>query len=167
MARMQLSKCNHCQTVAWHQRSQQSPIGFDCANCGKLIVSVNRPTTTNAAWGARGGQSMRFAFNPKTPEKWKQDMPSAEVNQRTGELIYKSDSHQKAVYREMGIAKEKYEAQAATAAEKHRREQGDHQPECPFDFGSPVPITGPSMPVTGKPVRLKRPRKRTGALTNG
>lgn len=112
--RMKLCTCPKCGTHDWHKRTQQAPQGFDCAGCGAVIQGgVMRRTP---AWGSEGGRSLRFAFNPKNIAKVKEDLPSAELCPKTGALIYTSEAQQKRVFKEMGRAKEKYEAKHADAA---------------------------------------------------
>jgi hypothetical protein len=131
-------KCPKCNVEAWHKKTQSAAVGFDCSGCGAVIMGGKQRATP--AWGATGGRSLRFAFNPKTQERWKQDLPSAEVD-ATGAMVYRSDSHQRKVFKEMAVAKEKYEAKTAASLERKRRETGDATPECPIDI-SPSPYTG-------------------------
>lgn len=87
-------------------------------------------TSASTAWGKKGGRSLTFAFDPKKPEGWKKDLPSAEVD-ATGQVVFTSDKNQKQVYKEMRLAKERIEHAELAKAERSRRERGEfgHVPE--------------------------------------
>lgn len=86
---------------------------------GSLSSAAAKPS---AAWGPKNGRSLSFAFDPKQPEKWKKDMPSAEVDS-TGAMVFRSDSHQRRVFKEMQAAKHRIEHEEAV---KRTQERGDN-----------------------------------------
>lgn len=99
-------KCGH-----WNEQ----PHGPACAGCKHEFAKLS-PTTTNGAWGNRGGVSLRYAFDPEARADLAKTAPAtAEAIRDDGSFVYTSNSQQKRVFKEFAEAKER------AAEEKSRR----------------------------------------------
>lgn len=115
-------KCTHprCGHAFEHVCSFSERDSVSCPTCRAPVETnwsvINRPPSTERGWEGKDSESLMFQFDPKHVGELKRHIPSADVCPRTGRLLFKSNSHQKRVYREMSSAKQRLLEAAGTAA---------------------------------------------------
>ena len=115
-------KCSHpkCGHAFEHVCSFTERDSVSCPVCRSAVetdwTQINRPPSTERGWEGKDSLSLMWQFSPKHVGELKRHMPSAEVCPRTGRLVFKSNSHQKKVYREMSAAAQRLRDAAGTVA---------------------------------------------------
>lgn len=112
-------ECQGC-THSWNAQCSQFEV-FDqvCPSCRACNSRVSRSNLHGGCPSGRqyvgrewrGAESVSMSLPEVPPEsraQWKQDVPSVEFNER-GQVVFRSDAHQRQVYREMGKFREAME----------------------------------------------------------
>ena len=111
-------KCNACGTQ-WDQFAKVAERDAIRCACGAEpeVRFTDLNIGTPREW--RGMESTSFSM-PRFGDGIKADCPSAITNAR-GQMVFKSDAHQRQVYREMAAATKRIDERKATRAEAAKR----------------------------------------------
>lgn len=101
------ASCLHKWETFAHARERD---GLTCPKCGakaETDFSASVPKTVHT-WEGQEAKSMALAFDPAGIAELKKECPSIELG-RDGHVRFRSDSHQRRVYREIQAARERAE----------------------------------------------------------
>jgi hypothetical protein len=98
--------CPKCSTVDPH------------TDFAKSNVKPERP------WDEHEGTSRMLSFDPAGMPTLKREMPSAEFN-RDGDMVFRSNSHQRRVFREMTATRQRYREEDQARADRRRATDTD------------------------------------------
>ncbi len=121
-------KCRNCHHEWDHiGRMSEDRSAVPCPECGtdkawRDFAREGAPAVERE-WSGREAVSLKFAFDPNSKEI-RRECPSIRLN-RAGHVLWKSDRHQKKVYREMQAALDRYNEEERERLDRRRANAKD------------------------------------------
>ncbi len=144
-----------------------------CPACGRVDPETDFDALKSSgglkitrSWDEAEGKSLQLSFDPSGIKQLKQEAPSIELD-RHGDVVFRSDGHQRRVYREIAATRKRYaeESQArldrrkASAADVHEAAGAVRQfIKVRAREGEPLPgpITSPGERPKAPPLLTKK-----------
>lgn len=103
-----------------------------CPTCGAdhadTDFDVQRPKLErqwSSQFGGQEGRSLQLCFDPRGIKDLKKELPSAELDEKTGQLVFRSERHQRRVFKEFNAVRERYRQEQLDEARRRAEEDGE------------------------------------------